>query len=217
MTKDEVLQKANDYCSEKGYTSETLTDDFKELFANHFADRYPDGDINDENIVAEIQFNLNTAFSATSKGVTAKQKAYDDMVDDYKGQIAELNKKIANATKKKGEETKQPQEQQLPKELLDKLDRLEQFEIMAKKGEKFKEVLALAKKGVRTDLHKSLENYAADFAVSLEASSDEQAKRLVERFQAIFRDSIGDVKPLSPKTTRKQDEDFAASLKPIKV
>ena len=215
MTKDEVLQKANDYCSEKGYTSETLTDEFKELFANHFSKRYPDGDINDENIVAEIQFTLNTAFSATSKGVTSKQKAYDQMVEDYKGQIEELNKKIANAEKTKGKE--KPQEPQSPKELLEKLDRLEQFEINAKKANKVKEVLALAKNGVRTDLHKSLENYAADFAVSLETPSDEQAKKLIERFQAIFRDSIGDIKPLSPKTTRKQDEDFAASLKKIKV
>lgn len=215
MTKDEVLQKANDYCSEKGYTSETLTDEFKDLFATHFSNRYPDGDINDENMVAEIQFNLNTAFSATSKGVTSKQQAYDKMVEDYKGQIEELNKKIANAKNKKGEE--KPQEPTLPKELLDKLDRLEQFEKKAKKGEKFAEVLALAKKGVRTDLHKSLENYASDFEISIDAPSDEQAKRLIERFQAIFRDSIGDIKPLSPKMTRKQDEDFAASLKPIKV
>lgn len=214
MTKEEVLQKANDYCNEKGYTSETLTDDFKDLFATHFSKRYPDGDINDENIVAEIQFNLNTAFSATSKGVTAKQQAYDKMVEDYTGQINELNKKIANA-KKKGEET--PKEQQLPKELLDKLDKLEQFEIKARKGQKFSEILALAKKGVRTDLHKSLENYATDFAVSLDTPSDEQANRLIERFQAIFKDSIGDIKPLSPKTTRKQDEEFAESLKPIKV
>lgn len=213
MTKEEVLQKANDYCSEKGYTSETLTDEFKDLFATHFSKRYPDGDINDENIVAEIQFNLNTAFSATSKGVTAKQKAYDTMVQKYDGQIKELNEKIANANK--GE--KKPKEQPLPKELLDKLDRLEEFEKNAKKADKFKEILALAKNGVRTDLHKSLENYAADFAVSLEAPSDEQAKKLIERFQAIFRDSIGDIKPLSPKTTRKQDEDFAKSLKPIKV
>lgn len=214
MTKEEVLQKANDYCNEKGYTSETLTDDFKDLFATHFSKRYPDGDINDESIVAEIQFNLNTAFSATSKGVTAKQQAYDKMVEDYTGQINELNKKIANA-KKKGEET--PKEQQLPKELLEKLDKLEQFEIKARKGQKFNEILALAKKGVRTDLHKSLENYATDFAVSLDAPSDEQANRLIERFQAIFKDSIGDIKPLSPKTTRKQDEEFAESLKPIKV
>ena len=214
MTKEEVLQKANDYCNEKGYTSETLTDDFKDLFATHFSKRYPDGDINDENIVAEIQFNLNTAFSATSKGVTAKQQAYDKMVEDYTGQINEWNKKIANA-KKKGEETSK--EPQLPKELLDKLDRLEQFEKGAKKADKFKEILALAKKGVRTDLHKSLENYATDFAVSLDAPSDEQANRLIERFQAIFKDSIGDIKPMSPKMTRKQDEDFAESLKPIKV
>jgi hypothetical protein len=214
MTKDEVLQKANDYCNEKGYTGETLTDEFKELFATHFSNRYPDGDINDENIIAEIQFNLNTAFSATSKGVTAKQKAYDKMVEDYTSQIEKLNKKITAANDKNKQE---PKEMQIPKEVQEKLDRLEEFEIKARKGEKFKEVLALAKKGVRQDLHKSLENYAADFAVSLDSPSDEQANRLIERFQTIFRDSIGDIKPLAPKTTRKQEEDFAASLQPIKV
>lgn len=211
MTKDEVLQKANDYCSEKGYTSETLTDGFKEMFADHFAKRYPDGDINDENLVAEIQFNLNTAFSATSKGVTAKQNAYDQMKSELENKIEELNKKIND------NKVKEPKEPKLPKELLEKLDRLEQFEIKAKKGDKFKEVLELAKKGVRTDLHKSLESYAADFEISLETSSEEQANRLIERFQTIFRDSIGDIKPLSPKVTKKQDEEFAKSLKPIKV
>ena len=212
MTKDEVLQKANDYCNEKGYTGETLTDEFKELFATHFSNRYPDGDINDENIIAEIQFNLNTAFSATSKGVTAKQQAYDKMVEDYTSQINTLNKKIADAKNKQKQ-----QEVHIPKEVQDKLDRLEEFEIKARKGEKFKEVLELAKKSVRQDLHKSLESYAADFAVTLDSPSDEQANRLIERFQTIFRDSIGDIKPLAPKTTRKQDEEFAASLKPIKV
>lgn len=212
MTKDEVLQKANDYCNEKGYTGETLTDEFKELFATHFSNRYPDGDINDENIIAEIQFNLNTAFSATSKGVTAKQKAYDKMVEDYTSQINTLNQKIADAKNKQKQ-----QEVHIPKEVQDKLDRLEEFEIKARKGEKFKEVLEMAKKGVRQDLHKSLESYAADFAVTLDSPSEEQAKRLIDRFQTIFRDSIGDVKPLAPKASRKQEEDFAASLQPIKV
>lgn len=217
MNKEEVLQKANDYCNEKGYTSETLTDEFKELFATHFANRYPDGDVNDENIVAEIQFNLNTAFSATSKGVTAKQQAYDKMVEDYTSQINELNSKIEKA-KKKGS-TKEPDttEPTISKEIQEKLDRLEKFETKARKGEKFTEILELAKKGVRTDLHKSLENYATDFEISLDTPSDKQAERLIERFQAIFKDSIGDVKPLSPKTSRKQDEDFASSLKKIKV
>ena len=36
MTKEEVLQKANDYCTEKAYTSETLTDDFKDKFSRNY-------------------------------------------------------------------------------------------------------------------------------------------------------------------------------------
>ena len=213
MTKEEVLQRANEYCNERSYDESTLTSEFKDKFAEFFAKRNPEGDINDEAIIADLKFNLDTAKSASAKGRTELQQGFDSKENEYKEQIAELNKKIA-----KNDKTKTKQEKQdLPQELLDKLDRLEKFEKEAKKAEKFKEILTLAKNGVRTDLHKSLENYATDFAVSLEASSEEQAKKLIERFQAIFRDSIGDIKPLSPKTARKQNEDFAANLKQIKV
>lgn len=37
MTKEDVLQKVNDYCNEKSYTNETLTDDFKDKFSDFFA------------------------------------------------------------------------------------------------------------------------------------------------------------------------------------
>ena len=40
MTKEEVLQKVNDYCNEKSYTNATLTDGFKDKFSEHFAKRY---------------------------------------------------------------------------------------------------------------------------------------------------------------------------------
>ena len=95
---------------------------------------------------------------------------------------------------------------------------MEQFEIDAKRKEKSAEVLALAKKNVRTDLHKSLENYANDFAVTLDEESEEQAKKLTERFQAIFKDSIGSVKPLAPKSSNtKRDEDILAEIPKVGV
>ena len=93
MTKEDVLQKVNDYCSEKSYTSETLTDEFKSQFSDFFVKRHQDGDINDEGIISELQFNLNTAFSATSKGITLKAKTFEQKESDYKRQIAELSKK----------------------------------------------------------------------------------------------------------------------------
>ena len=52
--------------------------------------------------------------------------------------------------------------------------------------------------------------YGADF-------SEEQAKKLFNRFQEIFKDSIGDIKPLAPKQTAKQEEEFLESLPKIKI
>ena len=211
MTKDDVLQKVNDYCTEKSYTSETLTDEFKDKFADFFSKKYEETSPDDESMIADLQFNINTAFSATSKGITAKAKAFEVKENEYKKKIKELSEANPNDT------TTQTDEPKLPKDLQDKLDKLEQFESEARRKEKFKEVLGIAKKKVRQDLHKSLESYATDFAVSLDEESEEQAKKLTSRFQDIFRDSIGDIKPLAPQVTHKRDEEFLASIPKIKV
>ena len=158
-----------------------------------------------------MKFNLNTAFRATSKGITAKSKAFEDKENEYKRQIEELTKK---AGKKKEEKTGNTD---IPDEWKEKFARLEKLENDASKAEKFKEVLSIAKKSVRSDLHKSLENYANDFGIDADADVEEQAKKLTLRFSEIFKDSIGDVKPLAPKQTAKRDEEFLNSIPKMKV
>lgn len=214
MTKEDVLQKVNDYCNEKSYTTETLTDDFKEKFSDFFAKKYgEEQSFDNDDVLADLQFNLNTAFSATSKGITAKMKTVDETINEYKRQIAELNKKKDAGN----QQPKQVVEFEFPQELKDKLAKLEQFENEQRLRDKFAEVLKTAKKSVREDLHKSLENYASDFVVNLEETSEEQAKKLTQRFQNIFRDSIGDIKPLAPQTVRKRDEEFLNSVPKVKI
>jgi len=210
MNKDDVLQKVNDYCSEKSYTSETLTDEFKSQFSDFFVKRHQDADINDESIISELQFNLNTAFSATSKGITQKAKSFEQKENDYKRQIEELKKK---------EPSQEPivQQTELPDEIKQQLEELESFKNEQKRNEKFKEVLALAKDGVRQDLHSTLEKYAQDFQVSLDEDSKEQAKKLTAKFQDIFKDSIGNIKPLAPSVSIKRDEEFLASIPKVKI
>lgn len=210
MKKEEVLQKANDYCNEKSYTEETLTSEFKSKFSEFFAKRYADKEIDDD-IMAEIKFNLDTAFSATSKGLTAKQKAFETKESEYQRQIDELKKKTSTNN------PPEPPKFEIPKELQDKLDKLEKFESEARLSERKKEIVKLGKENVRADLHKSFERFAEDFKVSLDESSEKQAEKLVERFQDIFRDSLGSIKPLTPKQKEKLDEDFFSSLKKVKV
>jgi hypothetical protein len=211
MTKEEVLQRANDYCNERSYDGETLTDEFKEKFADFFVKRHPEASIDDEGIDDEIKFNLDTARSAAVKGLAKKQTSYDSEKSELTRQIEELNKKLAKKSKEKEKEV------EIPKELQDKLDELEKFKDAQRKQDKYKTILALAKKGIREDLHKSFENYATDFAVNLDETDEEQAKRLTTRFQDIFRDSIGDIKPLAPKQTQKQEQEFLDSLPKVKV
>ena len=209
MTKEEVLQKVNDYCNEKSYTEETLTSEIKDKFSEFFAKKYSEETaIDAEGILEDIKFNINTAFSATSKGLTSKQKAFETKENEYKNTIAELNKKIGK-----------PQEKivELHDDVKQQLAELEKFKDAKSKKDKFDEIVKLAKKGIRPDLYASFEKYAQEYDVTLDSTSEEQAKKLTARFQEIFKDSIGDIKPLAPKVSQKRDEEFVASIPKVQV
>lgn len=207
MTKEEVLQEANKYCNEKSY-NETLTSEFKEKFSEFFAKKYPEAKADDETMLEDLHFNLNTAFSATSKGVTHKQKEFDEKKKEYEDLIAELKKQKTPAQEDKID---------LPDDVKRQLEELKTFQDEAKSKDKLKEILSLAKKDIRQDLHKSFEKYALDYNVNVEESSEEQAKKLVSRFQEIFKDSIGDIKPLAPQQVKKREEDFLESIKGVTI
>ena len=199
MTKEEVLQKVNDYCNEKSYTSETLTDGFKDKFAEHFQKANPDGDINEQVVLENLKFAINSAFSSASELATVKTNGFATKENNYKNQIAELKKQLGN--KQTPKEVESEVEFKIPKELQDQLDELKKFKTEESKKEKSRNILKIAKQGIRQDLHKSFDAFASDFNVALDRDDKEQADRLVERFQAIFKDSIGDIKPLAPRQT----------------
>lgn len=210
MTKEEVLQKVNDYCTEKQYTVATLTDSFKDKFADHFQKANPDGDINEEVNLANLKFALNTAFSSASELATVKVNEFTAKENDYKNQIAELQKK----------QTKQTRTEdviKLPKEVEEQLAELQRFKDAQVKQEKLTDILKKAKTNIRQDLHNSFDKFAEEYAVKDNEDVDAQANSLVKRFQEIFKDSIGDIKPRTPIQTQKQDADFLSSLPVINV
>lgn len=213
MTKEEVLQKVNDYCTEKQYTNATLTDGFKDKFAEHFVKGNPEGDINDDAVLNSMKFALNTAFSSASELATVKVNEFTSKENDYKNQIAELNKKIANPQ----QQQQQQQQFELPEDVKNQLAELQQFKTEQSKQNKRKAVLALAKKSVREDYHSSFAEYAEDFDVDLTKDDKEQADALVAKYQKVMRPTIGDIKPLAPRQTQKRDEEILDSIKEVKV
>ena len=208
MTKEEVLQRANEYCNERSYDESTLTTEFKDKFADFFSKKYPDTAIDDESALADLKFNLDTAKSASAKGRTSLQSDWESKENDYKTQIAELNKKLGKKEQPKFE---------VPKELQDQLDELKKYKNEEVKKTKFASIMDIAKKGIRQDLHKSFETFATGTNVDLEKTDKEQADALVSRFQEIFKDSIGDIKPLAPQQVRKYDQAVMSGLPRIKV
>jgi hypothetical protein len=118
MTKEECLQRVNDYCNERSYDESTLTTDFKDKFADFFSKKYPDTAIDDESALADLKFTLDTAKSAASKGRASLQQGFESKENDYKNQIAEFNKKLGKKEQPKFE---------VPKELQDQLDELKKY------------------------------------------------------------------------------------------
>jgi hypothetical protein len=208
VTKDSVLESINTYCTERKYGSENLTDGFKEKFSNFFVKKYEGKDVEEAEMVADLHFNLDTAFSASVDINSALKSSFETKKTEYENQIAELNKKLGKKETPKFE---------VPKELQDQLDELKKYKNEEVKKTKFASIMELAKKGIRQDLHKSFETFATGTNVDLEKADKEQADALVSRFQEIFKDSIGDIKPLAPQQVRKNDEAVLSGLKRVKV
>lgn len=209
MTKDEVLQKVNDFCTEKQYTTATLTETFKDKFADHFQKANPDGDINDENVIKSLKFALVTAFSSASELATVKATEFASKENEYKSQIDELKKKV---------KTPKPQvEPTIPKEVQDQLDELKRYKDEQSKTTKRKSIFEMAKKGVRDDLHSMFDKFYSDFEPKLDKDDKEQADALVARFQDVFKEKIGSVKPLQPQFDAKQDEELIGGLPKVKI
>ena len=208
VTKETVLESMNTYCTERKYGSENLTDGFKEKFSNFFVKKYEGKDVEQEEMIADLHFNLDTAFSASVDINSSLKTSFETKENEYKNQIAELNKKLGKKEQPKFE---------VPKELQDQLDELKKYKNEEVKKTKFASIMDIAKKGIRQDLHKSFETFATGTNVDLEKTDKEQADALVSRFQEIFKDSIGDIKPLAPQQVRKNDEAVLSGLKRLKV
>ena len=208
VTKETVLESMNTYCTERKYGSENLTDGFKEKFSNFFVKKYEGKDVEEAEMVADLHFNLDTAFSASVDINSSLKTSFETKETEYKNQIAELSKKLGK---------KEPQKFEVPKELQDQLDELKKYKNEEVKKTKFASIMDIAKKGIRQDLHKSFETFANGTNVDLEKTDKEQADALVSRFQEIFKDSIGDIKPLAPQQVRKNDEAVLSGLNRIKV
>ena len=208
VTKELVLESMNTYCTERKYSSENLTDGFKEKFSNFFVKKYEGKDVEQDDMVADLHFNLDTAFNASVDINSALKTSFETKENEYKSQIAELNKKLGK---------KEPPKFEIPKELQEQIDELKNFKNKQAKEVKFASIIELAKKGIRQDLHKSFEKFANGTDVDLAKEDKEQADALVSRFQEIFKDTIGDIKPLAPQVSKKRDEDFLKSIPKLKV
>ena len=147
VTKETVLESMNTYCTERKYGSETLTDGFKEKFSNFFVKKYEGKDVEEADMISDLHFNLDTAFSASVDINASLKSAFETKENTYKTQIQELNEKL-------GKKPKTEKVVEIPQELQDKLDKLEKFENEQRKQDKYKAVVALAKKSVREDLHR---------------------------------------------------------------
>ena len=78
--KEEVLQKVTEYCNERQYTS-TLDEAFVDKFSDKFAKANADANIDD--VVGNIKFNIDTAFSAASKGIEKQSATWKAKESEY--------------------------------------------------------------------------------------------------------------------------------------
>jgi hypothetical protein len=210
VTKEQVLESMNTYCTERKYGSESLTDGFKEKFSNFIVKKYEGKDVEEEDFKSDLHFNLDTAFSASVDLKTSLTAQFATKENEYKNQITELNKKIATP--------QQPQQKyELPEDVKNQLAELEKFKTEQSKQSKRKEILEMAKQNIQQSLHGSFENFIADTEVLLDKDSKEQADALVAKYQKVMQPTYGSIKPLAPRQVQKRDEEILGGIKEVKV
>ena len=210
VTKEQVLESMNTYCTERKYGSESLTDGFKEKFSNFIVKKYEGKDVEEEDFKADLHFNLDTAFSASVDLKTSLTAQFATKENEYKNQITELNKKIVNP--------QQPQQKlELPEDVKNQLAELEKFKTEQSKQSKRKEILEMAKQNIQPSLHGSFESFIADSEVLLDKDSKEQADALVAKYQKVMQPTYGSIKPLAPRQVQKRDEEILGGIKEVKV
>lgn len=205
-TQAEVLEKVGAYCTEKQYT---LNDDFRSKFSEKFANANAEADINDENVLNSIKFNIDTAFSATSKELKIKDEAWRTKEADYLKQIETL-KKNHKVEDPKPAETEP--ELKIPDDLKSELEELKKFREENQKREKRANVLKLAQKNVREDLHSDLEGVLNIMQLDYSKEDAELARQLNDNFTTLYKGKIGDVKPKSPNTNQKQYDELLKNV-----
>lgn len=206
-TKAEVLEKVGSYCTEKQYT---LNDDFRSQFSDKFSASNPDADINDENILNSIKFNLDTAFSAASKGIEAEKKKWETEKTKLNGEIENLkkNQPEGKTPKNKVEE----KNLELPEDVKKDLNELKTFKEKQLQQEKRAEVLELAKKNVRQDLYENLSTLLDMSTFDYSKDTKDLAKQLNENFTKLYKNNIGDIRPASPETKNKKVSEILDSV-----
>lgn len=192
MTKEEILQKVNDYCGERSYTEETLTSEFKDNFAEHFVKGRENDELSDAD-TNTINFSMDTAFNAASKSITAKSNTFLEKEKDLMKQIEELKK-----TPKKAEGD-EPKADDKSEEMQKTINELLAYKKQSEMNDKRNAVLREAKRKLNnSEYYSSFEKFFEKVDVTLDGDDAEQAKTAVDDFWYITKDMIGGRKPLAP-------------------
>lgn len=187
-TKDEVLQKVTDYCTEKQYT---LNDDFRSQFSEKFATANATADVNDENVLNSIKFNLDTAFSATSKELKIKDETWRTKEADYLKQIEELKKKSVDPKPADtGKNFELPDDVKKALELVQRISKERAIE------DKQKEISQIVTKNFTAEQKSSFNAFLKTQTIDCEKDSNELAESYSKTYSDIIKEMIGDNKVL---------------------
>lgn len=209
MDKEEVSQKVIDICEKNKFN---LDENFRDKFAEKFVENYNGVELDADSAEKILGITLQTAYAAKSQSLATAQKTYEAKEIALKAEIEKLkaNGGTPPAPKKEGEGFKLPEE--IQKQLAD----LDEWKTSQNKNAKMEEVVGIAKKSIRDDLHASFVKYFSKQGIDINLASDEIAKKAISDFSDIFTDTIGDIKPRSTEGFKKRDEDLLKAVPKIK-
>lgn len=210
--KEEILEKVNQLCEEHKFD---FNETFKDKFAETFAGKFAETAIEDETLSTAIELSIIESGHARKNAFSESTKQWEAKEAEYQAKLKELEGE--GGSKKPSKKETKKEEFELPEEYKAKLDAFNKWKQEQEEETQRSKIYEAAKKNVREDLHDSLKKYMGKQSISLTASVEDEAKRIVSDYQDVFKDTIGETKPLASGGKAMKPEDYFKDLPKIKI
>lgn len=205
MEKEEILKQVNDICDTHKFN---LVDANKEKFVDKMIERtdFTAENFDNDKFKSDLEFMLESSFHFQSGKLAQEAAEWKKKEQDYLKKINQKPKADVELPKV-----------ELSEDVKSALEEIQNFKNEKLATQKRSEVMKESLKKIREDLHDDFKLFFEDEQIDATKDASELANHYTARFQKLFKNKVGDVKPLSSDSRGNSFMDYLDKKRDIKL